>query len=90
MEPGFCNSFTDSEFQGEKHNSYYPPPREFPNYVPAEFETFMDIQVKEWVQDGALEEWDKGREPGDPFILSCSVSWGLNPPSLKLYGIRDM
>ena len=28
----------------------------------------MDIQVKEWVQNGALEEWDKVREPGDSFI----------------------
>ena len=38
----FLNSFTNAEFQGEKLNSYYPLPKEFSNYVPAEFETFMD------------------------------------------------
>ena len=51
------NSFTNAEFQGEKLNSYYPLPKEFSNYVPAEFETFMDNQIKEWVQIGALEKW---------------------------------
>ena len=64
----FLNSFTNAEFQGEKLNSYYPLPKEFSNYVPAESETFMDNQIKEWVQIGALEKWDEVREPGDPFI----------------------
>ena len=70
----FLNSFTDSEFQGEKLHSYYSPPREFSNYVRAEFETFMDIQVKEWVQNGALQEWEKVREPWDP-----SIPVGVSP-----------
>ena len=44
----FLNSFTDSEFQGVKLHSHYPHSQAFPNYVPQEFETFMDDTVKEW------------------------------------------
>ena len=75
----FLNSFTESEFQGETLNSYYPLPKEFSNYVPAEFEVFMDNQIKEWVQNGALEEWDKVREPGDPFIPVVVSPLGVEP-----------
>ena len=75
----FLNSFTNSEFQGKKLNSYYPQPNELPNYVPPEFETFMDSQVKEWVQNGALEEWDKVRQPGDPFIPVVVSPLGVEP-----------
>ena len=75
----FLNSFTESEFQGETLNSYYPLPKEFSNYVPAEFEVFMDNQIKEWVQNGALEEWDKVREPGDPFIPMVVSPLGVEP-----------
>ena len=43
----FPNSFTDSEFQGTKLHSYYPHAQTFPNYVPEEFEKFMDDIVAE-------------------------------------------
>ena len=49
------------------------------HYVPAEFEVFMDNQIKEWVQNGALEEWDKVREPGDPFIPVVVSPLGVEP-----------
>ena len=39
----------------------------------------MDIQVKEWVQNGGLEEWDKVREPGDPFIPVVMSLLGVEP-----------
>ena len=45
----FLNSFTSVEFQGEQLHSYYPPAKQFPNYVPEEFVPFMDSQVQEWV-----------------------------------------
>ena len=53
--------------------------KELSNYVPAEFEVFMDNQIKEWVQNGALEEWDKVREPGDPFIPVVVSPFGVEP-----------
>ena len=45
----------------------------------AEFEVFMDNQIKECVQNGALEEWDKVREPGDPFIPVVVSPLGVEP-----------
>jgi len=54
----FLNSFTDSEFQGIKLHSHYPQSQVFPNYVPQEFETFVDDTVKEWVESGALRDWE--------------------------------
>ena len=51
-----------------KLDSYYPQAKEFPNYVPEEFSPFMDMQVQEWVGNGALMEWEKGRQEGDPDI----------------------
>ena len=44
----FLKSFTSTEFQGIKLNSYYPHTQSFPNYVPPEFEEFMDKTVKEY------------------------------------------
>ena len=73
----FLNSFTNAEFQGEKLNSYYPLPKKFSNYVPAEFETFMGNQIKEWI--GGLEKWDEVREPGDPFIPTVVSLLGIEP-----------
>ena len=76
---GLLKFFTDSEFQGEKLNSYYPLPKEFTNYVAAEFEKFMDDQIKEWVANGALEEWDKVRGPGAPFVPVAVSPLGVEP-----------
>ena len=45
----FLNSFTNSEFQGIKLNSHYPSALELQNYVPDEFEDFMDKQIQEWL-----------------------------------------
>ena len=30
-----------------------------PNYVPHEFEPFMDSTVQEWINTGVLAQWDK-------------------------------
>ena len=46
----------------------------------------MDIQVKEWVQNGALEEWDKVREPGDPFIPVVVSPLGVEPSKPSFIG----
>ena len=51
----FLNSFTDSEFQGTKLFSYYIHTQAFPNYVPDEFEEFMDKTVLEWAALGFLK-----------------------------------
>ena len=68
----FLNSFTDSEFQGVKLHSHYPHSQAFPSYVPQEFETFMDDTVKEWVESGALMDWEKVRKPNEliPTVIS--------------------
>ena len=58
----FLNSFTDSEFPGTNLFSYYPHTQSFPNYVPDEFEEFMDKTVLEWAAMGVLKEWDTGPE----------------------------
>ena len=39
----------------------------------------MDNQIKKWVQNEALEEWDKVREPGDPFIPVVVSPLGVEP-----------
>ena len=64
----FLNSFTEGEFQGIKLHSYYPTPQQFTNYVPPEFEEFIDNQVQDWVRIGALLEWEKVRKQGQPQI----------------------
>ena len=64
----FLKSFTQSEFQGIKLNSYYPPQQFFPNYVPTEFEEFMDKTVQEWVALGILQKWDEIRTTEESYI----------------------
>ena len=44
----FPNSFTSTTFQQQEVHSYYPQPREFENYVPPEFRSFMNEQVQDW------------------------------------------
>ena len=41
------NSFTEGNFQGIPMHSYYPEPQQFENYVPSEFEDFMDTTVQQ-------------------------------------------
>ena len=75
----FLNSFTDTEFQGIKLHSYYPHAQTFPNYVPDEFEDFMDTTVKEWASLGVLQEWSKVRQPHEPYIPEVVSPLGVEP-----------
>ena len=43
----FLQSFTEGYFQGIQMHSFYPEAQEFQNYVPQEFEEFIDTTVKE-------------------------------------------
>ena len=75
----FLNSYTSTEFQGMKLDSYYPQPKEFSNYVPEEFIPFMDQQVQEWVGNGALLQWEKAKKEGDPAIPTVVSPLGIEP-----------
>ena len=75
----FLNSFTTGEFQGIKLNSFYPEPHVFENYVPQQFEQFMDSNVKEWRDLGAPEEWDKVKLPSDPPVPVVVCPLGVEP-----------
>ena len=75
----FLNSFTDTEFQGMKLHSYYPHSQGFSNYVPQEFEEFMDKTVQEWTSVGALMEWDKVRRSNEPIIPTVVSPLGVEP-----------
>ena len=86
----FLNSFTTGEYQGIKLNSYYPEKQEFQNYVPAEFEQFMDDTVNEWLRLGALQKWEEVRQPDDPEIPIVVSPLGIEPKNLDLCGMGDM
>jgi hypothetical protein len=75
----FLKSFTSTEFQGIKLNSYYPHTQSFPNYVPPEFEQFMDNTVQEWSSLGILQEWEKIRRHKEPFIPTVVSPLGIEP-----------
>ena len=75
----FLNSFTDSEFQGVKLHSHFPHEQTFPNYVPDEFEEFMDSTIQEWSTLGALREWEKVRNPNDPLLPTVISPLGVEP-----------
>jgi len=75
----FLNSFTSGEFQGKTLSSYYPQPCVFENYVPQEFEQFMDSNVQEWLDLGVLEEWDKVKLSSDPPIPVVVCPLGVEP-----------
>jgi len=75
----FLNSFTDSEYQGVRIHSHFPQNKEFSNYVPEEFEQFMDDTVTEWEQMGVLLEWEKVRKEGDPLIPVVVSPLGVEP-----------
>ena len=55
----FLQSFTEGMFQGIPMHSYYPEPQKFDNYVPQEFETFIDNTVNEWESLGMLRKWER-------------------------------
>ena len=61
----FLNSYTTGSFQDIQLDSYYPAPQHFDNYVPDEFQQFMDENVQEWVNLGVLEKWDDVTSTGD-------------------------
>ena len=75
----FLNSFTDSDFQGIKLHSYYPHTQVFPNYVPDEFEEFMDKTVLEWASIGVLQQWSKIRQPHEPHVPEVVSPLGVEP-----------
>ena len=75
----FLNSCTNSEFQGVKINSHYPQAQTFENYVPQEFENFMDETVQEWASLGVLKEWEHVRQPNEPLIPTVISPLGVEP-----------
>ena len=75
----FLNPFTDSEFQDIRLNSHYPHPQAFPNYVPPEFEKFMDDTVQEWTESGVLQDWEQIRLPHEPLIPTVITPLGVEP-----------
>jgi len=75
----FLNSFTTGEYQGIKLFSFYPEKQRFQNYVPQEFEQFMDSTVTEWLRLGALNRWEDVRQPGDPDIPLVVSPLGVEP-----------
>ena len=75
----FLNSFTTGEYQGTRLNSSHPEKQEFQNYVPSEFEQFMDDTVTEWLRLGALQKWEDVRQPHDPEIPVVVSPLGIEP-----------
>ena len=75
----FLQSFTKGDFQGIPMNSYYPETQEFQNYVPPEFEDFMESTVRDWVSLGMLLPWQSVRKPTDPFIPVVVSPLGVEP-----------
>ena len=73
----FLNSFTSTTFQQQEVHSYYPQPREFENYVPPEFRSFMNEQVQEWVNLGVLRKWEDVRTKNDPLIPTVVSPLGI-------------
>ena len=50
----FLNSYTTGSFQDIQLDSNYPAPQHFDNYVPQEFQQFMDENVQELVNFGGF------------------------------------
>ena len=75
----FLQSFTEGVFQGIQMHSFYPETQEFHNYVPQEFEGFIDATVKEWELLGMLKKWDDVRKPGDPPTPVVVSPLGVEP-----------
>ena len=75
----FLNSFTTTVFQGQNIHSYYPHQREFENYVPSEYQHFMNEQVQEWVNMGVLKKWTDVKSDSDPEIPTVVSPLGVEP-----------
>ena len=75
----FLNSYTSGSFQNIQLDSYYPAPNHFDNYVPEQFQQFMDENVQEWVNLGVLEKWDDVRSPQDPEVPLVVCPLGVEP-----------
>jgi len=75
----FLNSFTTTEFQGRRLHSHYPEPIELQNYVPNEFEEFMDNQVQEWLHLGVMKLWEDVRLESEPEIPTVVCPLGVEP-----------
>ena len=75
----FLNSSTSSSFQGELLNSYYPQERHFENYVPQEFQGFMNEQVQEWVNLGVLRKWSEVKTDVDSDTPRVVSPLGIEP-----------
>ena len=75
----FLNSYTKSEFQGVKLDSHYPAALELQNYVPSEFDNFMDNQVQEWLQLGVMKIWEEVRFESEPEIPTVVCPLGVEP-----------
>ena len=75
----FLQSFTEGVFQGIPMHSYYPEANKFENYVPAQFETFMDDTVQEWESLGMLRKWKEVKKPKDPITPLVGSPLGMEP-----------
>ena len=83
-------SFTTGQFQGIPLNSYYPETQQFDNYVPPEFEGFMENTVKDWVQLGMLLKWEDVSKSGHYYIPVVVSPWEWGPRSHGLYVMADL
>ena len=75
----FLNSFTSSEYQGIRLHSFYPPQMSFPNYVPIQFEDFMNNNIQEWITLGVLQKWEQAKLPSDPLVPVVVCPLGVEP-----------
>ena len=75
----FLNSYTKGTFQQITLDSYYPAPQHFDNYVPEEFQQFMDENVQEWINLGVLEKWNDVKSPTDPDTPLVVSPLGVEP-----------
>lgn len=62
-------------------HSYYPTAQQVDNYVPPEFELFMDNQVQDWDGGGlgGVLEWEKVRKEGEPNTPLVVFLLGIEP-----------
>ena len=75
----FLNSYTKGTFQQITLDSYYPAQQQFDNYVPEQFQQFMEENVQEWINLGVLQKWDDVKNPQDPDIPQVVSPLGVEP-----------
>ena len=86
----FLNSYTKGTFQRITLDSHYPAPQHFDNYVPEEFQQFMEENVQEWVNLGVLKKWEEVRTPEDANIPLVVSPLGVEPKKPRVCGMVDM